>query len=98
MLQVPWVNSQTRRFFGTTAVHRFADPPFSCRCPYGGLDMSPALFNYFSNPDAGVIYVSWSAGGGGGGGDNGAAAAASSSSKAAAAAASSAAAAAACES
>ncbi|GAA5862270.1 hypothetical protein JCM3774_004843 [Rhodotorula dairenensis] len=66
-------------------------------CPYGGLDMSPSLFNYFSNPDAGVIYVSWSAGGGGGGGggDNGAAAAAASSSSQAAAAASSAAAAAA---
>lgn len=62
--------------------------------------MSPSLFNYFSHPDAGVIYVSWSAGGGGGGGggDNGAAAAASSSSSRAAAAASSAAAAAACAS
>lgn len=96
MLQVPWVNSQTRRFLAPPT--STGSLTLSCRCPYGGLDMSPALFNYFSNPDAGVIYVSWSAGGGGGGGDNGAAAAASSSSKAAAAAASSAAAAAACES
>ncbi|GAA5894162.1 hypothetical protein JCM8208_002365 [Rhodotorula glutinis] len=62
-------------------------------CPYGGLDMSPALFRHFADESVGVIYMSWSAGGGGGGGNNNnnddqkskeAAAAASSSSAAAA--------------
>ncbi|KAM0755053.1 hypothetical protein T439DRAFT_273777, partial [Meredithblackwellia eburnea MCA 4105] len=28
-------------------------------CPYGGLDMSPALFNYFANPDVGIFYMTW---------------------------------------
>ncbi|GAA5931223.1 hypothetical protein JCM3775_004967 [Rhodotorula graminis] len=60
-------------------------------CPYGGLDMSPALFRHFADESVGVIYMSWSAGGGGGGNNNNddqkkkeAAAAASSSSAAAA--------------
>ena len=61
-------------------------------CPYGGLDMSPALFRHFADESVGVIYMSWSAGGGGGGNSNNnddqkskeAAAAASSSSAAAA--------------
>lgn len=37
-------------------------------CKWGALDMSPALFNYFSDPSAGVIDITWSVGGGGGGG------------------------------
>ncbi|SCZ96653.1 BZ3500_MvSof-1268-A1-R1_Chr4-4g07519 [Microbotryum saponariae] len=40
---------------------------FSCSiisgCPYGGLDMSPGLFNYFANPSVGIFYMSWSSGG-----------------------------------
>ncbi|KAH8120367.1 hypothetical protein DFH11DRAFT_1685688 [Phellopilus nigrolimitatus] len=33
-------------------------------CPYGGLDMSPGLFAFFSSPDAGVIYGDWNFGSG----------------------------------
>jgi len=29
-------------------------------CPYGGLDCSEGLFNYFSSESAGIIYGSWS--------------------------------------
>ncbi|CAO1633334.1 unnamed protein product [Sympodiomycopsis kandeliae] len=32
-------------------------------CKWGALDMSPALFNYFSDPSAGVFDMSWSIGG-----------------------------------
>ncbi|KAK4705303.1 chorismate synthase, partial [Phenoliferia sp. Uapishka_3] len=28
-------------------------------CPYGGLDMSPSLFQYFASESVGVIYVTW---------------------------------------
>ncbi|KAG1779086.1 hypothetical protein EV702DRAFT_119972 [Suillus placidus] len=28
-------------------------------CPYGGLDFSPGLFNYFASEDNGVLYGSW---------------------------------------
>ncbi|KAJ8295489.1 Allergen Asp f 7 [Rhodotorula toruloides] len=35
-------------------------------CPYGGLDMSPALFQYFASPSVGVFYMTWSPGSGGG--------------------------------
>ncbi|KAH7924557.1 hypothetical protein BV22DRAFT_1012964 [Leucogyrophana mollusca] len=42
-------------------------------CPYGGLDFSRGLFDYFSSESAGVIYGSWwfNDGSGGGGGDGG---------------------------
>lgn len=43
-------------------------------CPFGGLDMSPALFDYFASASAGIIYGDWEfdgGGGGGGGGDSG---------------------------
>lgn len=33
-------------------------------CSYGGLDMSPALFNYFADPSVGIFYMSWTSGGG----------------------------------
>ncbi|EIW84969.1 plant expansin, partial [Coniophora puteana RWD-64-598 SS2] len=29
-------------------------------CPYGGLDMSTGLFDFFADPSAGVIYGEWS--------------------------------------
>lgn len=29
-------------------------------CPYGGLDLSTGLFNYFASESAGVLYGSWS--------------------------------------
>ena len=42
-------------------------------CPYGALDLSPALFDYFTWPgahgsstDPGVLYGSWDFGNGGG--------------------------------
>jgi hypothetical protein len=40
-------------------------------CPYGGLDMSRGLFDFFASESVGVIYGSWTfgSGGGGGGGD-----------------------------
>ncbi|KIJ69350.1 hypothetical protein HYDPIDRAFT_24193 [Hydnomerulius pinastri MD-312] len=45
-------------------------------CPYGGLDFSRGLFDFFSDEGAGVIYGDWwfndgSGGGGGDGGDGG---------------------------
>lgn len=37
-------------------------------CPFGGLDLSRGLFNFFSSPDAGVIYGTWNFNGGSGDG------------------------------
>ncbi|GAA5996250.1 RlpA-like double-psi beta-barrel domain-containing protein [Rhodotorula paludigena] len=31
-------------------------------CPYGGLDMSPALFKHFADESVGVFYMNWSSG------------------------------------
>jgi len=39
-------------------------------CPYGGLDLSQGLFEFFAPTSAGVIYGEWSFSGGGGGGDD----------------------------
>ena len=43
-------------------------------CPYGGLDMSTGLFQFFAPLSVGVLYGSWvfddDSGGGGGGGNN----------------------------
>jgi len=33
-------------------------------CPYGGLDLSPGLFDYFASESAGIIYGSWEFGSG----------------------------------
>jgi hypothetical protein len=35
-------------------------------CPYGGLDLSRGLFDFFSDESAGVIYGTWNFGSGGG--------------------------------
>jgi len=40
-------------------------------CPYGGLDMSRGLFDFFASESVGVVYGSWSFGGGGGGDSGG---------------------------
>ncbi|TDL27551.1 hypothetical protein BD410DRAFT_782657 [Rickenella mellea] len=37
-------------------------------CPFGGLDLSRGLFDFFASEDLGVLYGSWTFGGGGGGG------------------------------
>jgi len=37
-------------------------------CPYGGLDLSTGLFDFFASPDTGVIYGTWNFNGGGGNG------------------------------
>jgi len=42
-------------------------------CPYGGLDLSQGLFEFFAPTSAGVINGEWSFEGGGGGGDDNAA-------------------------
>ncbi|KAJ3551114.1 hypothetical protein NM688_g4921 [Phlebia brevispora] len=39
-------------------------------CPYGGLDLTPGLFSFFSSEDAGVIYGEWDFGSGGGAADS----------------------------
>ena len=47
----------TISFGGKTAQAVVAD---RCEeCPYGALDLSPGLFNYFASAGAGVIYGSW---------------------------------------
>ncbi|TFK16829.1 hypothetical protein FA15DRAFT_553809, partial [Coprinopsis marcescibilis] len=28
-------------------------------CPYGGLDLTPSLFQFFADPGAGIIYGEW---------------------------------------
>ncbi|KAH8922064.1 hypothetical protein BT69DRAFT_1320455 [Atractiella rhizophila] len=40
-------------------------------CPWGALDMSPALFKHFANPDMGVFYMTWGLVGDDSGGDGG---------------------------
>ncbi|KAH7912136.1 plant expansin [Hygrophoropsis aurantiaca] len=63
--------SITISFGGKTAQATIMDECMGC--PYGGLDFSRGLFDYFSSESAGVIYGDWwfNDGSGGGGGGNG---------------------------
>ncbi|GAA5842099.1 hypothetical protein JCM3766R1_000006 [Sporobolomyces carnicolor] len=60
----PWCfQTITISYGGKTAQAQVLD---ACPgCPYGGLDMSPSLFQHFADESVGVIYVSWYGGGGG---------------------------------
>lgn len=50
----------TLSYGGKTAVARIMD---ECPgCPYGGLDLTPALFKYFDSPRLGIIYGDWTYG------------------------------------
>jgi hypothetical protein len=60
----------TISFGGKTAQAQIMDECMGC--PYGGLDFSEGLFQYFSDLGAGVLYGSWEFNGGGGGGGGGA--------------------------
>ncbi|GAA5836813.1 hypothetical protein JCM5353_000458 [Sporobolomyces roseus] len=59
----PWCfQTITISYGGKTAQAQVLD---ACPgCPYGGLDMSPALFRHFADESVGVIYMEWSSGGG----------------------------------
>ncbi|EKM83012.1 hypothetical protein AGABI1DRAFT_111543 [Agaricus bisporus var. burnettii JB137-S8] len=54
----------TMKYGGKTAKAQIMD---QCPgCPYGGLDLSRGLFDFFASEDLGVIYGSWSFGDSGG--------------------------------